>query len=194
MKNIINSTGQYFVWSGQKELAIESKNVLRKHKLFICHTLTDLAYQSTEENICKETKLHLFNKSKTVNTPARYLNRIEMRKKRSLVSKLRLGTLDLEIEKGRRQNIPRAERVCKLCNTGEIEDVVHFILKCPRLSEVRKNYTTQLAASNHSFSNLTPEAKIKKLYFNENIGKQDLFLAAELLHCLKDCRDNILSN
>jgi hypothetical protein len=194
IENIINSTGQYFVWYGQKQLAMESKNVLRKQQSFICQTLIDLAHQATEENINKETKLTLFNRSKAVNKPASYLNRIEIRKKRSLVSKLRLGTLDLEIEKGRRQNIPRTDRVCKLCNSGEVEDVVHFILNCPRLGDIRKNYTVKLAASSNLFSILSQEEKIKKLYFTENIGEQDLILATDMLHSLKDCRNNILSN
>ena len=193
MSRIINSTGQYYVWSQQKHLASENKNVLRKHKLYICRTLGDLAHQATEENIGKETKLDLFNKSKTVNTSAKYLNRIENRKKRSLICKLRLGTLDLEIEKSRRLNIPRAERVCKLCNSGEIEDVVHFILKCPRLGDVRKNYIMKLSSSVKAFSRLTPEEKIKRLYFNESIGEQDLLVATDLLHELKESRDTLLS-
>ena len=46
----------------------------------------------------------------------------------------------LTIETGRRINIPRHERVCNLCNLGEVEDEVHFILKCPTLQQLRVNY------------------------------------------------------
>ena len=81
------------------------------------------------------------------NTPAKYLNRLEIRKKRSLVCKLRLGTLDLEIEKSRRLNIPRSERVCKICNSGEVEDVVHFILKCYILTFTPRTYCILIVKS-----------------------------------------------
>ena len=36
-----------------------------------------------------------------------------------------------EIEKGRHKKIPRENRFCTLCQNMEVEDEVHFILKCP---------------------------------------------------------------
>ena len=41
--------------------------------------------------------------------------------------------LFLEIEKGRHQNIPLNEWICKLCKL-EIEDEIHFLLQCPILN------------------------------------------------------------
>ena len=127
--NIINSTGQYYIWAEQKSIATESKHYSRKLELYVCQTLKDLSFQASTDKVSMETKLSLLNNSKNVNEPARYLNSIPSRKYRSLLCKLRLGTLDLEIEKGRRHNIPRSERACKLCVSGETEDAIHFILK-----------------------------------------------------------------
>ena len=34
----------------------------------------------------------------------------------------------------------REERICKQCTLGEVEDEVHFVLKCEALSEERRNF------------------------------------------------------
>lgn len=51
--------------------------------------------------------------------------------------KLRAGVEDLEVERGRRRRIPRKERVCTFCRQG-VEDEDHFIEKCERWREERK--------------------------------------------------------
>ena len=42
----------------------------------------------------------------------------------------RLGMLNLEIVLGRYEGIPLEERVCKLCDSGLVEDEMHFVLVC----------------------------------------------------------------
>lgn len=54
------------------------------------------------------------------------------------ISKYRLSSHQLEIERGRFYNIHRNERVCKLCSLSQIEDEFHFILICPFYKEIRK--------------------------------------------------------
>ena len=41
------------------------------------------------------------------------------------MTKLRGGTAGFEIETGRWKGVARKERVCKLCDSGEVEDVGH---------------------------------------------------------------------
>ena len=50
---------------------------------------------------------------------------------RSLHTSLRTGTNVLEIEQGRYKRVPREQRFCQLCRTGEVEDERHFVLECP---------------------------------------------------------------
>ena len=38
--------------------------------------------------------------------------------------------LNLEIVFGRYEGIPRQERFCELCDSGLVEDEIHFILVC----------------------------------------------------------------
>ena len=151
-----------------------------------------LSRTARNEKIGKETKLSSLVNSKLPNKPAKYLNSLTSRKSRSLFGKLRLGTLDLEVEKSRQQNIPRAERFCKLCCSGEVEDVAHFILNCNNLVDTRKPFIDKLSIVNKSFCRFTPEAKINYLYFNENIPAPCLEIAANLLCCLKEKRDTII--
>ena len=53
-----------------------------------------------------------------------------------LLAMTRLGTLPVEIETGRWENKPRAERLCRSgCN--EVGDVAHFMVRCAALSTER---------------------------------------------------------
>ena len=47
---------------------------------------------------------------------------------------------NLAIETGRRTNTPREARVCCFCNLNEVEDEVHFVLRCPRFHDLRTKY------------------------------------------------------
>ena len=44
--------------------------------------------------------------------------------------KLRGGTAAFQIEMGRWHGLKREERVCKVCDSGEVEDVCHWLLQC----------------------------------------------------------------
>lgn len=59
-------------------------------------------------------------------------------KLRYVITRWRLSNHDLEIEKGRRRDIPRELRVCDRCETLEDED--HVIFHCPRYEDVRQNH------------------------------------------------------
>ena len=60
---------------------------------------------------------------------------------RKYISKLRCSDHVLEIEKGRHKRgntrTRREERICTLCNNGEVEDEEHFLLKCDRYNSLR---------------------------------------------------------
>ena len=47
--------------------------------------------------------------------------------------KLRGGTAAFQIEVGRWRGIKREERICKECQSGEVEDVCHWLMQCPIL-------------------------------------------------------------
>ena len=194
IKSTIYTTGQYYIWNDQKSLSTQNIAYLRNSVAYICNTLKDLSIQKSIEKIASETKLSLLVGSKPVNLPANYLNQISSRSNRSLVTKLRLGTFDLEVEKGRRQNIPREERFCKLCDTGEIEDITHFVLYCPKLSVPRETLLNKFVSVLYSFNHAPPEQKVKLLFYNENLTDTQADIASDLLCCLKRKRGDIFCN
>ena len=49
---------------------------------------------------------------------------------------LRGGANDLEIDRGRQEKKPRAERICKVCKDG-VEDEVHIVARCNAYQEQR---------------------------------------------------------
>ena len=65
---------------------------------------------------------------------------INSRKQRSFYSRLRMGTLQLEIETGRYKNTRRDERICKQCNCNILESDTHFLFNCEKYSNLRSAF------------------------------------------------------
>ena len=60
--------------------------------------------------------------------------------KKKIFAMLRAGCLPLEVETGRHSKpdkVPLHERLCKLCNSGEIEDEFHFVMRCNVYDDLR---------------------------------------------------------
>ena len=51
-------------------------------------------------------------------------------------TKFRTSSHDLALEHGRYTNLHRNERICNNCNTGAIENEYHFLLICPKFTEL----------------------------------------------------------
>ena len=88
---------------------------------------------------------------------------------RTLIFKLRTSSHSLRIQTGRfgPNRILRNERICLICNSGDIEDEFHFILKCPFYHSLRKRYIKEYFYKNPS------TLKLLKLLCSNN--KRELF-------------------
>ena len=64
-----------------------------------------------------------------------YHNRVKSH--RSLLARLKGGTAPLQIESGRYIGLPVEEKICRSCNTRQVEDEQHFCVGCPALEEAR---------------------------------------------------------
>ena len=56
---------------------------------------------------------------------------VRKKRERMMLVKLRGGTAPFQIEIGRWKGIARDERICKECESGEVEYVSHWLMKCP---------------------------------------------------------------
>ena len=194
IKNIFTSTGQQFIWDSQASLSSCDSRYVSSHVKYICQTLQDISLQQTNEKICDETKLSFYRNCKPLNKAPIYLNILSSRKKRSSLCKFRLGTLDLEIEKGRRKNLPRSERTCKICKSNQTEDETHFTLLCPALSETREPFIEKNTDLNNIFTHLTDNEKVKYLFFNESLPHSILETSSLLLETLIEKRQFFLNS
>ena len=59
---------------------------------------------------------------------------------RKIITKFRCSDHTLEIERGRHNNIPREERVCKVCDCEETETEEHFLIKCKFYETLKSKY------------------------------------------------------
>ena len=60
------------------------------------------------------------------------------KRQRSMLAKLRGETVELRIETGRWRGLERQERICKCCESGEVEDVEHLVMRCAHVKEERR--------------------------------------------------------
>ena len=112
-----------------------------------------------------------------------YLFSVEKFSLKKLLCKLRLGILNLEITAGRYDGIPREERLCRLCETGSVEDEMHFVLVCNYFVTERQKFIPRYFYYNPSvpkFAQLMQSQNdviIRKLsrYVYQSCKKRDLF-------------------
>ena len=91
--------------------------------------VSDLDWQ---DSIAYKPKLRTYTKYKDHIGTAEYLVINLTKLQRSLLAKLRSSTLQLAIEKGRYTTEELSKRVCIFCDEREIEDEIHFVVRCPR--------------------------------------------------------------
>ncbi len=83
------------------------------------------------------SKLRTYKLFKQNHIKEPYLKMKNLAHRRSL-TKFRISSHQLEIEKGRFQKLPIDDRICKQCNSNQIEDERHFLLVCSSYAENRK--------------------------------------------------------
>ena len=150
----INSIGQCFLWDNQQQICHADPKFIASYQETIWRTEKDHFVTSASEKINSEVKLHLFADAKDTISISKYITSINNRRKRSILCKLRMGVLDLEIERGRRVGTSRAERFCKLCNQRKVEDAIHFTMECPALADCRSQGLNKLQALNPAISEI----------------------------------------
>ena len=86
-------------------------------------------------------KLECYRALKREYKLADYLSTVGDSKQRQILTKYRLSDHSLAIEKGRHKKwLPKEQRICGHCTTGEVETEMHFLLYCEKCENIRQNY------------------------------------------------------
>ena len=94
--------------------------------------------QNWHTRICNSNRLSSYILYKDSLARETYLEAIHVNKFRVSLSKFRLSSHDLAIEKGSYNiNINRENRLCTYCNMNVIENEFHFLLVCPKYRHLR---------------------------------------------------------
>ena len=89
------------------------------------------------------SRLRVFNdlvRPRTSEDPAGYVTADLRRRQRSLLAKLRSGTLPLAIEIGRYTRSLVDERLCRSCDSNAIETEFHFLFECNRYNDLKERF------------------------------------------------------
>ena len=144
----------------------------------INYCTSNLALSRSQEwsiKISESPKLEFYNSFKTDYKLEPFIYNVKDRKFRSVLAKLRCGILPLCIETGRWKNIPRNERLCKLCN-NTIENEIHFVFFCDKLKNIRDPFFTTLCNQNNDFMDMEVVTKLKILMSKNNVFSFAKFL------------------
>ena len=85
-------------------------------------------------------KLCTYNHFKQKYHSEPYLNYITDPSTRKEVTRFRISAHSLRIETGRYKKLDRDKRICLMCNSGDVEDEFHFIIKCQAYLDIRNKY------------------------------------------------------
>ena len=115
-----------------------------------------------------DSKLRTYKTIKLKLGMEQYLHLIPCPKVKITMSKFRLSNHKLMIEKGRHNNVNRAQRFCPFC-PKEIEDEIHFVMNCKGFTEQRRIFFTEVAAKHNFFLNMNDAEKFHFLLTEQDI-------------------------
>ena len=72
---------------------------------------------------------------------------------RKVITKIRCSDHQLQVEKGRHHNVPRENRICKLCPLDEMETEDHFLMRCTFFDRLKLKHYIPLVNDSKTFMN-----------------------------------------
>ena len=120
------------IWVQQFEITIPY-NLIKQR-------ISDMYKQSWYSSINNSNRLEMYSRFKHEFNMENYLDFIKEKKYRFALTRFRLSSHDLAIERGRYENIARIDRICVFCNSNFVESEYHFLLACPFYRELRQRF------------------------------------------------------
>ena len=109
---------------------------------------------------------------------------------RRLLARTRLGCLSIHLETGRysKPRIPEVDRICLVCNSGQIESEEHFLFQCMAYEHERLKWLDKLTLLNE-FETTDLASKLDCVFNNHHNIKP----TAKFISIAYDLRSKILS-
>jgi hypothetical protein len=120
---------------------------IRRHWFrWIYKRMHEVEQEEWLKEINSKAKLRTYRTFKTKLELEPYLLSENNKPGRYLLTSIRTGTNKLRIETGRwkRPREEESERVCRSCNSGEVEDEKHFVLNCTAYKDLRATLLTEI--------------------------------------------------
>ena len=90
---------------------------------------------------------------------------------RSVIAQFRCGILPLRVETGRYSRLNYDQRICQVCNKGEVESEIHFMFQCPLYSQERLLLNVDANRLDNNYKAMTDKEKLILLFNNKHILK-----------------------
>ena len=139
------------------------------------------------EEVEEKPKLRTYVQIRKPDDPPVLASSFIKRLNRSLLAKLMLGILPLELEVGRYLNTKHELCYCRICNLGLVENEFHFLFTCAALQDVRSAFYVNNIEDIESFMLVDDAAKVYYLCQRDKIRK-----FAKYIECLYRKRRSIL--
>ena len=173
----------------------ENNNFLEpKDKIEVKNIVTQNYDNVWKDKIKLLSKASSFLTYKTNNELEKYLCLVKNRKHRVALSRLRLSSHQLMIEKGRHHKpvLPRSERICPVCKHG-IEDECHFVTICQAYNEARNDLYRVADNLTSNFKEI-PTYEQKFIYMMSNEDPNLLAKLGEFTYQAFEQRRKFLNN
>ena len=144
--------------------------------------LVDQFHQTSLEAIKTSRKLKTLSLLKEEPGKETYLTDITNPRHRRAMTKLRLASHSLEIERGRYSQVAPEERLCKFCEQRglrSVEDEKHFLLVCPMSKELRDNFLPSEILNNH---HLNDDEKFTQIMTTSDLKNTAKFIFLSFEH------------
>ena len=144
LKSMLEKHGMGFIWHQQQYLNNTNSFIIS----FFKKRINDIYSQNINASISLVSNTRLYKHLNAYSVNNAYLFTIQDKYIRRAITKFRLGSHNLMIERGRWLNLEVVDRQCMVCN--KIEDEYHVIVECTLYVEWRKKYVPKSLTKNPS--------------------------------------------
>lgn len=163
IKHILDNLGLSHFWNMQFERTPPFQTIRQR--------IRDQFAQNWSAALHAMSKLELYRRYKQNFEFENYLQTVANDKQRRFLTAFRLVSHHLEIEMGRHSNIPKEQRLCKVCNMRQPESEYHFLLVCPAYHDLRLSLFPNSYSSWPNLQKFENLMKIKTRKITNNISR-----------------------